>query len=81
MSGIDPRIGGWFNFAVLILGAIGAGTIILGGVPDATVAIIKIWALNGVVIISAANLVFHLYDAPSSTPKGLSRMTAPPDQS
>ena len=75
---MDPRIGGWFNFAVLILGAIGAGTIALAGLPDATVAIIKTWALNGVVIIGAANLVFHLYDAPTSVATGLKRMIAPP---
>jgi hypothetical protein len=81
MNGIDPRIGAWFNFVVLILGAIGAGTVILAGVPDAATALIKTWALNGVVILSAANLVFHLYDAPSAVPKGISRMTSPPQDS
>ena len=75
---IDPRIGAWFNFAVLILSAVGAGTVVLAGLPDATTALIKTWALNGVVILSAANVVFHLYDAPQSGPSGLKRMTAPP---
>ena len=75
---IDPRIGAWFNFAVLILSAVGAGTVELAGLPDATTALIKTWALNGVVILSAANVVFHLYDAPQSGPSGLKRMTAPP---
>ena len=78
MNGIDPRIGKWCNFVVLILGAIGAGSIVLGGVSDAAAALIKTWALNGVVIISAANVVFGLYDAPSNVSTGLKRLTAPP---
>lgn len=77
-GGIDPRIGAWFNFIVLILSAIGAGTVVLAGVPDATTAIIKTWALNGVVIISAANVVFHFYEAPAAVVRGLKRLTAPP---
>jgi hypothetical protein len=75
---IDPRVGAWVNFIVLVLGAIGAGTVVLAGLPDATNTIIKTWALNGVVILSAANVVFHLYDTPSVTPTGLKRMVAPP---
>ncbi len=78
MNGIDPRIGKWMNFLVLLLGAAGAGTIVFAGVPDASAALIKTWALNGVVIISAANVVFGLYDAPSNVSTGLKRLTAPP---
>jgi hypothetical protein len=78
MPSIDPRVGAWVNFVVLVLSAIGAGTVVLAGLPDATNEIIKTWALNGVVILSAANVVFHLYDTPSATPTGLKRMIAPP---
>ncbi len=78
MPAIDPRVGAWVNFIVLVLSAIGAGTVVLAGLSDATNGIIKTWALNGVVILSAANVVFHLYDAPQSGPAGLKRMTAPP---
>lgn len=78
MNGIDPRVGKWCNFLVLLLGAAGAGTIVFAGVSDAVAALIKTWALNGVVIISAANVVFGLYDAPSNVSPGLKRLTAPP---
>ncbi len=74
---MDPRIGAWVNFAVLILSALGAGTIALAGLSDAAGALIKAYALDGVVILSAANVVFHLYDSPTTTPPGVKRMVAP----
>jgi hypothetical protein len=75
---IDPRVGAWCNFIALVLSLVGAGTVVFAGLPDATNEIIKTWALNGFAIMSAANVVFHLYDTPSVTPTGLKRMTAPP---
>ena len=65
---IDPKIGVWCNFIALILALIGAGTVQFAGASDATVSIIKTWALNGAAIMAAANTVFHLYSAPTAGP-------------
>jgi len=65
---VDPRVGAWCNFFALVLSLIGAGTVQLVGVSDAMGGDIKTIALDGVAIMSAANLVFHLYSAPAAGP-------------
>jgi hypothetical protein len=65
---IDPKIGAWCNFLALVLSLIGAGTVQLVGVSDVVAGEIKTVALDGVAIMSAANLVFHLYSAPAAGP-------------
>ncbi len=65
---VDPKVGAWCNFLALVLAAIGAGTVQIVGVSDAAASMIKTVALDGVVILSAANFVFHLYSAPEAGP-------------
>jgi hypothetical protein len=65
---VDPKVGAWCNFAALVLAAVGAGTVQLVGVSDAVASAVKTLALDGVMVLSAANLVFHLYAAPAAGP-------------
>lgn len=68
MPDIDPRVGAWCNFIALVLSLVGAGTVQLVGISDTAASMVKTIALDGVAILSAANLVFHLYSAPVAGP-------------
>jgi hypothetical protein len=70
---IDAKWGAALNILALVLSAIGAGTVQFAGVSPDAVHIIQTWALNLMVLLTAANSVLHLYA--SSTPGPL----APPD--
>jgi hypothetical protein len=65
---VDPKVGAWCNFIALVLSLVGAGTVQLVGVSDVVAGELKTIALDGVAILSAANLVFHLYSAPEAGP-------------
>ena len=67
-TGVDPRVGAWFCFLFVLLTGVGAGSVMFPGVPDAIVAAIKQYAIDGAFAISCANLVFHLYSAPTAGP-------------
>lgn len=67
-TGIDPRIGLWFNFVALLLTGIAAGSLNLAGIPDGLVTVIKVWASNASWIIGVANMVFGLYSSTTAGP-------------
>ena len=65
---IDPKIGTWVNFVALVLSGIGAGAVEWGGLSADMVSAIKTVAADGLFLITTANLVFHLYSAPTPGP-------------
>ena len=65
---VSPNAGAWWNFAFLILTGVAAGSVKLAGVPAPIVEVAQIWAGNGAWVITAANLVFHLYSSPQPGP-------------
>lgn len=69
----DPKWGAALNIAALVLSAVAAGSIHLVGLSPELTAIIQGWALNLMVILTAANSVLHLYASTNPGP------LAPPD--
>lgn len=65
---INPQIGVWFNFIAIVLTGIGAGAVQWGTLSPGVIADIKTTAADGLFLLTCANLVFHLYSAPTSGP-------------
>lgn len=65
---IDPRIGSWCNFIALVLAGIGAGAVQWGSLSPVIVGDLKTLAIDGLFLLTTANVVFHLYSAPTPGP-------------
>ena len=65
---ITPKIGAWFNFVFIVLTGVAAGSVDFVGLSQEVAHMIRAWSTNFAFIISCANLVFHLYAAPTPGP-------------
>jgi uridylate kinase len=65
---IDAKWGAAFNIISLILALIAAGTMQFAGLSTDSIAIIKSYAFDGTLVLTAVNSVLHLYSAPNAGP-------------